>query len=40
VFLLVDGTRNVHQIAKLLGKPPEEILSLLRDLQEKNVISF
>ena len=40
VFLLVDGTRSVHHIAKLLRKPPEEILGILRSLQEKNLIAF
>jgi hypothetical protein len=40
VFLLVDGTRNVHHIAKLLGKSPEEILIIIQALQEQNFIAF
>lgn len=40
VFLLIDGTRNVHHIAKLLGKAPEEILIIIQVLQEQNLIAF
>ncbi len=40
VFLLVDGTRSVQQIAHLLGKSPEEIREILRLLQEDHLIAW
>lgn len=40
IFLLVDGIRSVPQIAKLLGKPQEEVLSMLQDLQAQGCVIF
>jgi hypothetical protein len=40
VLLLVDGTRSAQQIAKILGRDPEEILGILRELQSRNFITL
>ncbi len=40
VFLLVDGTRSVQQIASLLGNPPGDIMRILRQLQDHNSITW
>ncbi len=40
VFLLVDGARSAQQIAFLLGKSPEEIMEILRLLQDNDSITW
>jgi hypothetical protein len=40
VFALVDGARTVEQIARLVGKPSQEVQALLRALAAKGYISF
>lgn len=40
VLLLVDGHRNVQQIAILLRKDPEEILAILAVLQGMSFVTF
>lgn len=40
VFLLIDGARNVQQIAKLLGRSSAEIVDILHVLSEQKIIIF
>ena len=38
LFLLVDGQRNVVELARLIGKKPEEVQRLLNDLEAIGII--
>ncbi len=38
LFLLVDGQRNVVELARLIGKKPEEVQKLLNDLEAIGII--
>jgi len=38
LFLLVDGQRNIVELARLVGKRPEEVQKLLIDLETLGII--
>jgi predicted transcriptional regulator len=38
LFLLVDGQRSVVELARLIGKKPEEVQKLLNDLEAIGII--
>ena len=38
LFLLVDGQRNIAELARLIGKKPEEVQILLADLEAIGII--
>lgn len=38
LFLLVDGQRDVEELARLIGKKPEEVQLLLADLEAIGII--
>jgi hypothetical protein len=38
LFLLIDGQRNVVELARLIGKRPEEVQKLLIDLEAVGII--
>lgn len=38
LFLLIDGTRSVNELASLIGRTPDEVLELLHDLELANVL--
>jgi len=38
LFLLVDGQRNIVELARLIGKTPEEVQKLLIDLEAIGII--
>ncbi|MDQ2714657.1 MAG: DUF4388 domain-containing protein [Chloroflexota bacterium] len=38
LFLLADGQRSIETLAKLLGRQPQEVLLLLRDLENLHLL--
>ena len=40
IFFLIDGQKNVQHIAQLVGKPPEEVWSILQRMHEGGMITF
>ena len=38
LFLLIDGKRSIDELAPLIGRTPEEVSELLRDLERASVI--
>ena len=38
LFLLIDGKRSTDELAPLVGRTPDEVLELLRDLEHAGVI--
>ena len=38
LFLLVDGQRNILELARLIGKKPDEVQKLLIDLETSGII--
>ena len=38
LFLLLDGTRSINELAPLIGRTPDEVLALLHDLELANVL--
>ena len=38
LFLLIDGQRNIGELARLIGKKPEEVEKLLADLETIGII--
>ena len=39
IFLLIDGKRTPLELARLVGRNPQEVLALLADLERMNLIS-
>jgi DNA-binding transcriptional ArsR family regulator len=40
VFALIDGSRSVSEIARLLGRSPEQVMALLGDLLQQGLITL
>ncbi len=40
IFFLVDGQKNVQQIAQLVGRTPEEVLGVLQRMREGGMITL
>jgi len=38
VFMLIDGKRSIQEVMRLTGRPPQEILVLLADLEDAGLI--
>jgi len=38
LFLLIDGKRSIDELAPLIGRTPDEVSELLRDLEHASVI--
>ncbi len=40
VLLLADGEHTVQDISRLSGKPVEDVVQLLRDLEERHLVIY
>jgi ethanolamine utilization protein EutP (predicted NTPase) len=40
VLLLADGEHTVQDISRLSGKPVEDVVQLLRDLEERRLVFY
>jgi hypothetical protein len=40
VLLLADGEHTVQDISRLSGKPVEDVVQLLRDLEERHLVFY
>jgi hypothetical protein len=40
VLLLADGEHTVQDISRLSGKPVEDVVQLLRDLEERRLVIY
>lgn len=38
LFLLIDGNRSIDELASLVGRTPDEVTILLRDLERESII--
>ncbi len=40
LYLLIDGRRNITELLRLMGRPPEEVQQLLDDLRSLGIIHY